>query len=155
MGSFGVDLHFSTPYRSQANGRCERHIGEFDKIMRMVRLEQPSVSVIALIPVAVSLLNAQPQHPCGISSFEMFHHGRLQWFDTMLPDVASPNHFVETSRKLVQNFRDQVCDQRTYRMSRDRKPPSSVKVGSHVLVSAKRFPTHPKLKSCRQTLLDK
>jgi transposase InsO family protein len=50
LQDLGVELHLTTPYRSQANGRCERRVQEFNKAARRARLERPTWSWPQLLP---------------------------------------------------------------------------------------------------------
>ena len=64
-------MHFSTPYRSESNGRFERQVQESDKVLRMTPLELPDENVKNFIPLAVAVLNSQPHQ--GYTGFELFH----------------------------------------------------------------------------------
>ena len=146
LQGFGVERHLTTPYRSESNGRCERHVQEFNKVMRVVRLEQPTLGVSDLVLVAVAILNGQPHSPDGLSSFELFHNGRkptssfLEW-----TDFTDSDHFAKNFGELVARVRDKMVTQRTWRREvGDRRQPSThVGVGRYVLVHHKRFPSHP------------
>ena len=84
----GVEAHYTTPYRHESNGRCERHVREFNQALRAVRQELPELSVRELLPLVCSVLNAQPVAG-GKTSFELFHENRLPWYDATL-DFSFP-----------------------------------------------------------------
>ena len=150
----GIEAHFTTPYRSEANGRCERHVQEFNKILRAVKQEQPSLDTIDLLPLAITLLNAQPHIASGMSSFEMFHINKCPWYEGSKPPQASTELFASKYLKAFEATRNAIVNERNRRQEKNqaKQATSQVLVGSYVLVHCKRFPSYPKTKIDSQWL---
>lgn len=116
MITYGIDMHFTTPYRSESNGRCERHVQEFNKILRLVSVELPREEIASLIPLAVCLLNAQPR--LGLSAFEIFHHGRPQWLDFGITHGLITEDFPQKFESAAEKVRKLSVAQRQWRAER-------------------------------------
>ena len=143
---YGITMHFTTPYASRTNGRCERRVQEFLKTLRATSLHHPQMALDDRILVAASLVNAQPRLPTGVSAAELFL-GRPQWLDAMLP-VLPTSHRLSEWKRAVDATVEAMKRQRTWRRERASRyaPPSDIVPGKYVYVHARRFPSHPRHK---------
>ena len=144
LAYYHVDMHLSTPYRSQSNGRCERKIQEFNRTMRVLKLEFPEEPLLKLLPLAIATLNAQPRLPAGLTAAEMFM-GQSMW---MGDKSRPPPSFVAEFDLAKEKTRDAVIKARErYRRhlgNVQRQREGTLKVGDYVYVHSKRFPCHPR-----------
>jgi hypothetical protein len=142
LKTYGVDQHLTTPYRKEAKGRCERHIQEFGKMLRMVKEENKDMSAESLLSVAVSVLNARPHEPSGLSSFEMFQPDKHQWYGMFNFESVEEKHFVKEFHESFDRVRDRLSRERKWRLDhRKYQPESDIRAGDYVLISVKRFPS--------------
>ncbi|MGL5193553.1 MAG: integrase catalytic domain-containing protein, partial [Chroococcales cyanobacterium] len=138
LEAYGVELHLTTPYKSDSNGRCERQVREIIKILRAVRAEH-QVEWSEGLPLVVALLNARPRSPSGFSAAELFL-GRAQW-PLLRRDVDC--RFEENKLAEISLLVDRLFKERNARRSRlPRRPASVIRPGMYVFVHISRFPSH-------------
>jgi hypothetical protein len=130
---FGIESHFATPYRSNANGTLERRIQEFVKqvtILHSERVCQPGDA----IPLSVCLLNSVPHLPHGYSAHELFLQ-RASWMDA---PVANDQWI-----KILGEQRERLATARGKQHAALREFQTDVHVGSYVFIHHRRFPSQP------------
>jgi hypothetical protein len=130
---FGIESHIATPYRSNANGRLERRIGEFVKQVSLLHSEGVCDADDA-IPLAVSLLNSVPFVPHGFSAQELFLQ-RGSWTDAL--------HTNEQWSNTITEHRNRLAAAREKRRAALRDFVTDVHIGSYVLIHSRRFPSQP------------
>ena len=150
LSDFGVDIHKTAPYHSQSNGRCERHIQELNKVLRLVQAQ----SSVALdfsdqLLLGITLLNGQPRPPTSFSSSELFNFGRCQWPDCV--PAATGFGFQEQLTKAFKLVSDKLASERAFWMAKKNKTQARredhLSPGCFVWVHHQRFPGYPRLKT--------
>lgn len=138
---YGTEMHYTTPYRSESNGRLERHVGNFNKTMRIAKIEHPTWSWTELLPIVTSVMNAIPKNPSGYSSAELFLL-RFQWDDYQ--GFSNPAEMNSNSAKFQQAFqkiKNEIISQRSWRYekTRQRHSESDIRAGNFSYVHHSRF----------------
>ena len=143
LEEFGVELHLTTPYASGANGRCERAVQEFRKVLRAISLQVPRLSEAERVVLATCIKNAQPREPEGMSPAELFQHGRAQWHENLSPSLSPTSDLGVGIAKATKAVRDIMVTQRQRRHDRQERvrPPSQVCPGTWVYVHHSRLPS--------------
>ena len=140
---FGVEMHYTTPYASQTNGRCERGVAELRKALRKTEDRLPGMSWGDRLVVAVALLNATPREPSGWTPSELFHHGRPQWPENLSPLASLRSSLGVEVEAATGEVRAHMAEHRERRrlQGERRHPPTQVRVGCWVYVHRDRFPS--------------
>ena len=66
MRAMGTEVQFGTPYLRTRNPLCERRIGCFKTVMRILMLNEKSRNWLKLVPYAIYLMNNQVSSRTGV-----------------------------------------------------------------------------------------
>ena len=148
MRAMGTEVQFGTPYLRTKNPLCERQIGCFKTVMRILMLAEKSRNWLKLVPYAIYLMNNQVSSRTGFTPTELFL-GR-PGFNFEFPCASEGNPKVDewlTEQKRIADLCRSLLEKKRSKENRtkNRKRKEAIyQIGDWVLVHHTRFKAWPR-----------
>ena len=148
MRAMGTEVQFGNPYLRTKNPLCERQIGCFKTVMRILMLNEKSRNWLKLVPYAIYLMNNQVSSRTGFTPTELFL-GR-PGFNFEFPCASEGNPKVDewlTEQKRIADLCRSLLEKKRSKENRtkNRKRKEAIyQIGDWVLVHHTRFKAWPR-----------
>ena len=148
MRAMRTEVQFGTPYLRTKHPLCERQIGCFKTVMRILMLNKKSRNWLKLVPYAIYLMNNQVSSRTGFTPTELFL-GR-PGFNFEFPCASEGNPKVDewlTEQKRIADLCRSLLERKRNKENRtkNRKRKEAIyQIGDWVLVHHTRFKAWPR-----------
>ena len=148
MRAMGTEVRFGTPYLRTKNRLCERQIGCFKTVMRILVLSEKSRNWLKLLPYAIYLMNNQVSSRTGFTPTELFL-GR-PGFNFEFPCAGGGNPKVDewlTQQKRIADLCRSFLEKKRSKdhgIKNHKRKEAIYQIGDWVLVHHSRFKAWPR-----------